>query len=920
MKKNVRKVVLSLASATFAFSAFGAALSVGTASAATNAIDSFKMVEGASIRTVQDSTGIRFMAEFSADLYDTVSADENKEFGMLVTKLNYYESALAANEDLIAGLNSLGENKYHLISESSANPLKPYAYGKGYRINGALTNLQYNHVDWEWIGVGVVITNGDTPTYEYAALEVEDVARSAVRVASAAHDDVEEEYSDTQKAILKNYVYEYTAKVAGLTKEEFTALEDKTDVLEGVTISVTGVDTSKKYNNAVEGKEAYFMLEETKAIDAVVSDKNGNVLDIVCSVTSQDEEVVTIKDGNATAVATGYTTLTAQSSFITATDVVTVYTGSESIVKLTETNLWGWGGASTNFHSLSKTGTIKGEEYYGYVGRTTNGTIEFRMYPDKMSAYFIDHMIEQGYKYVRTPFYFDTSLSHEFLEGVSEADKETEPKIRAQGTDASGTSGFNDAVLDCDEWIYWDMPIEMYRANFADVDGAKIDEYGLKTGVSNSWFYATALIMNLQNTCVYVGEQTFVKEGGFTVNETNLSRQFGDVVEFTAKEDVVLSVGGSSCASGNSVLGVFKSVDLTVNANIYTIDTSGSSPVATKSADVAKTVTVENGKAETVVVDVNGAEGAIAAEQYSYASEFQKLGFETSEQLVKRYSDGTPLTGATIANTERGIIYDNVTVTKNGVSYTYAITLDLYNSAEPIEYESFGHADSSYAVKAYYHYTGDGLKSYSYDKIKSTYTVAAGKGYEFTVGDGYLSLNKYGTLEKTDTANNASAMAAYGYTDGAALNNLYYVAIDQSKIDTGMNEGDNGPIKVDISSNKSGYAYIHVYVTPRHTKDYYAMFAETNTGVLKYACAAGWTSSAATIRGITGVGTTTAKQMWSAAWQKSISASCTVTLQNIVDNYEAFNTRSAPIFVSQDPQGYQTVLNGGVAKISSLLF
>ena len=128
----------------------------------------FQMVKGASIRTTAGSSGIRFIAEFDENLYNEVSLDDNKQFGMLITKLDYYPQALEANDDLIAGLNSLGDNKFVLITESSKNPVKPYTVVEesktSYRINGAITNIQYSHADWQWIGVGVVTTETDGAT------------------------------------------------------------------------------------------------------------------------------------------------------------------------------------------------------------------------------------------------------------------------------------------------------------------------------------------------------------------------------------------------------------------------------------------------------------------------------------------------------------------------------------------------------------------------------------------------------------------------------------------------------------------------------------------------------------------------------------------------------------------------------------
>ena len=78
---------------------------------------SFRMVDGASIRTNVGTSGIRFTAEFDEALYNEVTYGENKQFGMIITKLDYYTQALETSEDLVQGLQSLGNNKYVLITQ-----------------------------------------------------------------------------------------------------------------------------------------------------------------------------------------------------------------------------------------------------------------------------------------------------------------------------------------------------------------------------------------------------------------------------------------------------------------------------------------------------------------------------------------------------------------------------------------------------------------------------------------------------------------------------------------------------------------------------------------------------------------------------------------------------------------------------------
>ena len=910
--KNAKKVALTFASAMFAMCMTGIGLT--KANAENTAMDSFSMIPGASIRMVEGSTGIRFSAAFNNELYSAVSGDETKEFGMIITKYEYYKEALENNADLVTGLNALGENKYALISESSENPLTPYAYNGGYRIDGALTNISYDHADWSWIGVGVVISNGNT--YDYAALNEKSSVRTTAYVASAALADTTEGYTAEHKAIFKNYVYEYAAKVGGVSEADFVATEDKASYLDGATVSVTGVDTTAKYNTSIEGKETYLTIGQANAIGAAVADKDGKALDLFCEVASENADVVAVENGTATAKQNGYTTLTATCSMLEGSGTVTAYTGSEKVVNFNETKIRGWSGAQDGCNSNTETGEIAGQAYYGYTGRKSNGTIQLAAYPDTMSVYYIDYMIAQGYTHVRFPLYFDTSLSNSIYEGVSEADKELVPTIRAQRKLPS--ESFTDMVVDANEWIYWDIDLTTYRNNFVGADGGSINEYGIKQKIADKWFESTAMVMNLQNSLVYMGEQTFVKDNNFTVNQLTSLPNVGDVVELTTKEGLALSVEGTSAASGNKVLALFKNNNLSINANIYATDCSDTSkkPTIVKSADVNVNVPLANGKDEVVLADVKGLTGDLPLEQYSFAGELAQLGFNvTGQKLVKRYSNGEGV--FSVASTERGIFYYTLTVEKDGTTFAPTVSFDIYSSAEPIEYESFGHEDSVYAFKAYYAYTNDGFKNYSYDKLISTYTPAKNNGMEMVPGDGYLAMQ--GLISETTSLGKTvgGADTVYG-ADVAAKS--YCVSIDQSKIN------QEGPIAMTSIVN-AGKGFIYFYVTPRHTVEYYEMFATSHASAkLKYSYAAGYTSGNITTRWLTkienGVSTYVARQNASKNWQSAQGKEATVTLSAVIANYDALNSRAFATAVIQDPQGfiYNDVLtaNNGVFCLGSI--
>ena len=201
------------------------------------------MVKGASVRLNSASSGIRFTAEFDESLYDEVSLDESKQFGMVITKRAYYDQAVENGGDLIASLTTLGKNKFALITESSQNPITPYIVTEeaktSYRISGALTNIQYKNADCEWIGVGVVITtDGENESYLYAVHNVKDSTRTMSYIASAALNDPTEDFTSAQQTILKNYVYKTAAKLSGATETDYNAAPDKSGYMDGYSLQM----------------------------------------------------------------------------------------------------------------------------------------------------------------------------------------------------------------------------------------------------------------------------------------------------------------------------------------------------------------------------------------------------------------------------------------------------------------------------------------------------------------------------------------------------------------------------------------------------------------------------------------------------------------------------------------------------------
>ena len=538
-------------------------------------VSDFHMVKGASIRTNEGSSGIRFTAEFDENLYNEVSLDENKEFGMIITKYDYYQAALETNEDLVKGLESLGSNKYVLITESSKNPLKPYEHieetTRSYRINGAITNIQYSHADWKWIGVGVVITKTDAGnSYFYCAHDVESSARSAAYVASAALNNPAEDFDDEQVATVKNYVYQTAAKASGVSEAEYKAAADKSVYLKGYSLEINGgLNTSYKFNQNVAGKEAYLEIGKPVDLSAVVTNSLGNVLDVAYTLSVSNEGILKVDGTTVTALKNGYATLTMSCELFGYSETVTVYTGSEDAGNRANSRI----GSNANATKAGAvTGEIAGQPYYWYQYQTKNSAHIYTSYAD-ISVYYVDYLLSQGYKYLRIPFYFDTTR-YEELGGTAE--QVTTPYITTwiakgfrESTKTDGI-GYHKNDIPANEWCYYDMDLMQYRMNFVEATGNGVDTYGMKLKASSYYQYLNMKFCSAYSY-VYVGNMTFVKDSVIEIDESNDSVSVGETVNlaerYATKESVKYFVDGVEI---DSFVALNSEHKIEIKANLYT--------------------------------------------------------------------------------------------------------------------------------------------------------------------------------------------------------------------------------------------------------------------------------------------------------------------------------------------------------------
>ena len=927
---------------------------------ATYKVTDFHMVTGASIRTNAGSSGIRFTAEFDENLYNEVDLDDTKQFGMIITKLEYYEEAMANNDDLIAGLDAQGDSKYVLITQESKNPLKVYPYttetSVTYRINGAITNIQYDHADWTWIGVGVVITEGETTEYLYAVHTVEDSARTTAFVASSALNDPTEDYDDTEKGVLKEYVYKTAAKLSGVEKAEFEASANKASYIEDYTLEVNGtletLSGDAKLNKNVAGDEAYLAINATRELGATVKDSEGNVMDIACTVTVSDPTVLKVDGTKITVLKNGYSEVSVNCSLLGYSKTMNVYTGSTSAGTV-QTNMYKITEASG--HNFTTTGEIAGQPYYGYYwtrptkdGVPTNKSAAgyLSCYPKDMSVYYVDYLISQGYQYVRIPFYVDTTMTFDkFNDGnVYEASTESQIRVYVAATVTGGALQSHNYTVASDAWCYYDMDIHHFRANMSEANNS-IDDYGMKTAINGGGGYSyNNLITSLKNSVVYLGEQTFIKESGLKVNASNDVPSLGeniDLADFYETNGVAAkyTVDGKAM---QSMTAVFANHSVSVQANVYTAvigDGTGimGTPAAwavnglTVAQPVELTMTVQNGLevSGTTLIDVKGMTTDVALDEYVGAKKLQESGFDVTQTYVKRYSDGTPLDSSAIENTVRGIVYATVTATKDSQQIEYKVTLDLYNSNEAVEYETFGHTDSQFAVKAYYALTdnvgGATLQEnkLSYKYLSETYvngaTVGGYNAYGMEIGfDDYLVLSKYNSAAYHDYYGAANLRTVYGYAEDNDLSTFTYLSMAGTKIQP------SGPIVSEYNMDST----LNIYVTPRHSQAYYAKYSDDTQKLkmsfvapVKSSGAGGESNEGILVYLLTEMDAVTKAHEYDIKWSMKAQNAQTMTIATIAENYDLFANMERPIYAWFKPQGRGELAQGlGTLKLGQLIF
>ena len=334
-------------------------------------------------------------------------------------------------------------------------------------------------------------------------------------------------------------------------------------------------------------------------------------------------------------------------------------------------------------------------------------------------------------------------------------------------------------------------------------------------------------------------------------------------------------------------------------------------------------MTIEQGEMKTfesatALVDRNSVsklEPSLTTDEQAVVDYWSNAGYTISYEIVKRYSDGTPLVKVSALNsavynfvtdisaadyTEDGIYYFYVKATKGDESgVCIKKTYDIYNSTDSIvEYENFKHNDSQYAVLVYWaKFASQGFKYYTSsinvttpDQLGATSLDKAAFGTGTDANTLYLL--SQGTTTLSAGSSSITATDDPNYSD----REIGYIAYSWASEDT--------QTKLDTAHSVSVYQYLCTYVLPRHSIEYYQAFAD-QCGNLEML----YKSTNSNLEGLGrmrylymtdvadgSVSLYYSGNVWSSSNQ-TMSGNVTANIQTLVENYDAFAQGKVPMMI-----------------------
>ena len=261
MTKKMKTKMLTFLATTLSFASIAAvsklAVKTEQAAAATSAM-SFET--GASVRTTPNSMGIRFAANYNADIYARVEA--GKEVGMIIVPKQAIDT-LSENEDLFDHLTGsggdsdvdYGKNKSDVSTQFVSSQFTQNADGT-YKAYGAIVGIQNENLSYEYQAVAYYVDDNDAYVYSPAS-----DTRSISKVTKAAIEDTIEVTGSKRSDVLK-MASALSAQLKSAGKTADSEITFNTDGLTGLALALYEVEDSFEIASAKLGNNAITVKED----------------------------------------------------------------------------------------------------------------------------------------------------------------------------------------------------------------------------------------------------------------------------------------------------------------------------------------------------------------------------------------------------------------------------------------------------------------------------------------------------------------------------------------------------------------------------------------------------------------------------------------------------------------------------------
>ena len=307
---NKNKIIGSLALATLMVAAAGALTVKDTeyASAEANA-NQFQMLEGASIRLAEDKNGLRFKTEIGANVYSAImnrDAGKDVRVGAFIVPAAYVDNQNAYQDGASVGdYDKFKQYKEVCFFDSTNDEIqnKIYQDGDYYYTNAVLTNVKYENLGKEFVGIGYMAwTTSAGTTYEFVDLDATDVVRSAAYVASAHYNN---ETDSTKLEYVKQYAYGALFEKTGVVTydetnkqytvygaDTYTKVDDVMTAIGGqLALVVDKVEVETDVNATVEVSPAMQLTYKTEKDGATTNTVGGVKFAIDCVSSTENVKV-----------------------------------------------------------------------------------------------------------------------------------------------------------------------------------------------------------------------------------------------------------------------------------------------------------------------------------------------------------------------------------------------------------------------------------------------------------------------------------------------------------------------------------------------------------------------------------------------------------------------------------------------------